>query len=227
MTLQSQNAIALKRQDVTAADPDEAAVQIWSGLPEKIAAAPMLAFTVKAEEFGCVVFAKSHMAARRLGANDMSIEFESVESCQRSPEFDHYAPGPMTAKALIEAGWRQECNHCQATCPGYNDAGKPLALVFEGCDVYCSKSCADGEKEAIADDQQRRHAARELVAEKWPGAVITSVYVCSTHEAVTFSFPGCRHPAMWRSNERHVSICRVDELAWQAFAAGITSEVAG
>lgn len=39
-----------------------------------------------------VVFATNGAAARRKGASELEISFEDVESCNRMPSFDSYAP---------------------------------------------------------------------------------------------------------------------------------------
>ena len=54
-------------------------------------------------------FATSSAAARREGGNEIGCEWDGVDSCARKPEYDQYAPGPVPARALIEAGWQFEC----------------------------------------------------------------------------------------------------------------------
>jgi hypothetical protein len=48
-----------------------------------------------------VVFATNGAAARRLGAQEIGVEFEEIESCNRKPHFDRYAPGPVPKMELL------------------------------------------------------------------------------------------------------------------------------
>ena len=76
----------------------------------------MKAFQVNdAEGHSVVVFAKHNASARREGANELNIGFESVDSCRRAPCFDCYADrGSVPTALLIEHGWWFECCHCYA-----------------------------------------------------------------------------------------------------------------
>lgn len=76
--------------------------------------APALkAYSVQAEDCGCIRFAKSNVVARRQGANELDVEFEYVQSCRRAPEFDHLAPGPVSNLELFNAGWQFFCDQCE------------------------------------------------------------------------------------------------------------------
>ena len=47
---------------------------------------PLFAYSVQGDEYGCVVFARSNVVARRNGANELGIEFgglHPVAGCQR------------------------------------------------------------------------------------------------------------------------------------------------
>src|SRR5215813_9884782 len=64
------------------------------------------------ESNACVVFAKRGIEARRLGAQQLNVEFESVESCRRVPQFDQYRwSKKVPTIALLEAGWWLTCRH--------------------------------------------------------------------------------------------------------------------
>lgn len=75
---------------------------------------PLVAYSVQADECGCVRFARSGAQARREGASEMDTDWEGIETCRRAPQFDHYSPGPVPEKALFEAGWRFLCETCEA-----------------------------------------------------------------------------------------------------------------
>ncbi|WP_262140653.1 hypothetical protein [Serratia ficaria] len=72
------------------------------------------AFSVQADEFGCIRFAKTHVEARREGAAELEVEFGDIVSCRRAPALDAYAAaGHVPWKVLIEEhGWSQECGYC-------------------------------------------------------------------------------------------------------------------
>lgn len=98
------------------------------------------AFSVQADEFGCIRFAKNHVTARREGANELDVEFSSIVSCRRVPELDSYAAtGNVPWKVLLtDHGWSQECGHCNRMV--YAEPGE---YVFddEKDQAYCSVEC--------------------------------------------------------------------------------------
>lgn len=100
------------------------------------------------EGHAVIEFATSNAAARRNGANELGIEWESVESCRRSPGFDSFAPGPVPPSELLRAGWWQECLHCRQRIDfgiEENDFGEPLEFdpVDHGTHVFCRPACRD------------------------------------------------------------------------------------
>jgi hypothetical protein len=72
-----------------------------------------VAYSVQADECGCVRFARSGAEARRLGAGEMDLEWEDIFSCRRAPHFDKFAPGPVPDKALWDHGWQFPCSTCE------------------------------------------------------------------------------------------------------------------
>lgn len=77
---------------------------------------PLVAYSVQADESGCIRFARSGAQARREGANELEEEFEYIHSCRRAPQFDQYAPGPVPEEALWKSGWRFFCCGCDRQC---------------------------------------------------------------------------------------------------------------
>lgn len=66
------------------------------------------------EERTEIVYATSGVAARRMGAREMHLEFSEVDSCYRSKELDQFvATGGPSEKYMIEQmGWWCECGTC-------------------------------------------------------------------------------------------------------------------
>lgn len=107
---------------------------------------PLKAYHVQGEECGVIVFAKSNAAARRVGAAELNSEFESIEYCRRAQWADVYADrGWVPVEKMIEKGWWHECSNCYSRV--FSDSedaeGVPHDPVFDGRDVYCSRSCKD------------------------------------------------------------------------------------
>lgn len=73
---------------------------------------PLLAYSVQADEHGCVRFARSGAEARRTGAWEMDLEWEDIISCRRAPQLDRFSPGPVPEAALWEDGWFFFCAVC-------------------------------------------------------------------------------------------------------------------
>ncbi|WP_152562946.1 MULTISPECIES: hypothetical protein [unclassified Serratia (in: enterobacteria)] len=98
------------------------------------------AFSVQADEFGCIRFAKNNVTARREGAGELGVEFNEIVSCRRVPELDSYAAiGSVPWKVLLtEHGWSQECGYCYRMV--YAEPGE---YVFddENDQAYCSVEC--------------------------------------------------------------------------------------
>ncbi len=99
-----------------------------------------------------IVFHQHSVAARRIGANNLNVEFSDV-SCRRAPEFDGYAiVGRVPNRVLLNHGWWMGCTGCRKTVYG-NDCDHPP--ILRGDDVYCSQKCV----QAISDHTKRALAA--------------------------------------------------------------------
>lgn len=98
------------------------------------------AYQVTAGDRSVVVFEHTNVAARRIGANRMDIDFESVDICQRTPHFDDYHwTEKVPEEALLEAGWWIECSYCYERvtaedCPDYYVSDK--GAVFKDFTAY-------------------------------------------------------------------------------------------
>ena len=115
---------------------------------EKKAPKPLLAYSVT-EEFestGGIVFAKSAIAARRIGAGRYADgEFENV-ACRRAPYADEYAEsGIVPASRLIAEGWHFECSGCGRTIDNdylwENDIEPDDVVGTQDSSVYCNELC--------------------------------------------------------------------------------------
>jgi hypothetical protein len=176
------------------------------------------------EDGSVVVFAKTAVAARRYGANELDIDFESVESCRRAPEFDAYAEqGRVPNDVLLEHGWWFECYGCcrriDSSLEGEHDYGSrsrtiTLKPVFSGDIVYCCPSCKARDE---SDMRERRNAEamaisdfQERVLRRFPDAEFEAhrqhAYVAGRNGVygveqviVRFGFPGMQiGPAEYR-----------------------------
>ena len=109
---------------------------------------PLLAYSVT-EEFegtGGIVFARSAIAARRIGADRYADgEFENAR-CRRAPYADEYAEsGIVPASRLIEEGWHFECSGCSRTIDNdylWEMDIEPSDVVgSQDSSVYCNELC--------------------------------------------------------------------------------------
>ena len=76
---------------------------------------PTIAFHVRCgHEASTIAFATSNVAARRLGANELGLEFEEITNCTRCADLDKYAAqGYVDTEVLIEEhSWVFECPGC-------------------------------------------------------------------------------------------------------------------
>ena len=152
------------------------------------------------ESHAMIVYARHAVTARRIGAAELADgEFSNV-TCRRAPWADAYAPGPVPAKALYEAGWWLECRGCERWIDDDDDP-RP---VFVGTEAYCTAQCherllADQAQERLVRDATIRDLSRRLL-QLMPGALICGdahVYVPRGKAEpeqgyIEFTFPGAR-----------------------------------
>lgn len=182
-------------------------------------AKPLKAYSVQEEESGLIVFATSGIAARREGANELSVEFKDVISCNRAPWADQYAEqGWVPVKALLEQGWWQSCNGCgcmvSADSTNYED--EPHEPVIEERGLYCSPSCKEAEEAEIAARKLRKQQRTQAVLDKYPEAEILWVNDHDTDATVTFKVPWCKHSTTWKVGETTMRVHPDDLAAWEA-----------
>lgn len=179
------------------------------------------------EGYGAVVFAAYAATARRLGANELGIEWESVESCRRAPHFDQYAPGPVPTMVLIEHGWWSECVHCGRRVS--NDMADELES--DGLDpddfvprpagkggVFCSEGCECAHHMKQLHREEATDALREAFEAIFPGASVDHLHIADGLQlngkcCVTFSFPGGAG-ATWFFGD---DFCKVPQYAVAAY----------
>lgn len=185
--------------------------------------APLRAYNVQGDEYGCVVFAISNVVARRAGAGELGIEFSQVTSCRRMPEADRFAEQcKVPMKVLVEEfSWWQECAYCSSMV----SAEESIDRVWEGEHIFCDKSCQQKyhEREARAKEERALVAAKldevkALAISRFPG--ITNVQAFKEWETghrVYFDFPGGKRSASWLVGDDHLNVCECDVEAGKAY----------
>lgn len=188
----------------------------------------MKAYTVR-ETYGdgcCVRFAEHDVVARREGANELDVDFESVE-CRRSPEFDEYAPGPVPDSVLVEHGWWFECVQCSQRISNEptDEDGEPIELspIYERNRIFCSQKCKEALDAERAADKARADAVAKAALAKWPGITIRYTNGYAEPATVSFLFPGSEGTAMWLLDASTVSVEKRDVEAWHKFAESCRS----
>ncbi|MCK9394173.1 MAG: hypothetical protein M0Q44_01100 [Methylobacter sp.] len=177
---------------------------------------PLKAFEVRDNDEGhCTIqFATNSATARREGASELNVDWESVESCRRKPEFDSYAPGPVPPLVLIAHGWHFECSECYRQVS--DDMGEDLEaedlnpndFVPRGHGkhgVFCSEACEEKHTEDLRLNKDAKAELLRIFNEKFPGATVQHVHVfgnklepsepgfCGHRCSVSFTFPGATH----------------------------------
>lgn len=164
-----------------------------------------------------IYFASRNIEARRWFASEHCEGQLGGISCTRIPWADEHAPGPVSAKILIDNGWWFECFHCSEMVNSDNQ--EP---VYHGLyDVFCDQKCADewrGEKrrskiieryalKAFTENLQHRLSIQH------PLITHRHVFVSRKKETgrlgvhqiiISFKFPGQKYSdAEFRLDDRH------------------------
>lgn len=169
----------------------------------------------------CVIFHTSNAAARRLGANEIDSEWETV-SCTRAPQFDQYAElGRVPALAMLADGWWFNCPSCgKQVQDDVEEAGPPP--VINGLDeVFCSRECCDALAAKRAEHQQYIEAGKAEALRRWKGVTITSAYG-SPETIVEFTLPHApegRGQIRWLVGSDGVGVSPRDLPLWEAYLA--------
>jgi len=144
------------------------------------------------EGYGTVVFNDHGLAARRMGAEELELDFYDVE-CNRAKEFDKYE-GPPSAEILIkEHGWFWECAQCgQMVCDEEDNLEE---AVFTDHLIYCSKECQEiRQKRVDRVNQEFEDFQISLLNAwcKWDFVKFRGGWPILTPTAY-FTFPGAEH----------------------------------
>lgn len=191
---------------------------------------PTKAYEVRdSDEGNCViVYATNGATARREGGNELSLEFEEVESCNRAPWADEYAPGPVPLHAYLANGWWFECDHCGVM---FDDDGRrgeedddrddEFQPVEDGKAYYCSPTCKMEHWAEKRERAERQCAAIEAALLRWPMATGVTAgehykgWQSQDYEmSAQFTLPGLRYPVNWvpGSSTMSVSQCDIEEF---------------
>jgi hypothetical protein len=191
---------------------------------------PMLAYAVleENESTGGVIYARSAIAARRLGANEYADGDFSYVTCHRAPWADGYCDKPIPVGLMILHGWHFECGHCGGLIDEDMLDEKQIepddVIGHEHSEAYCDARCEAGAAltKAQAEHVQKRWLRRfaKIVKRRFPDAV--PVLKCAhasfrdgrhviAQVTVAFDFPGQQHwPAelTWRRKNEHERMYR-------------------
>jgi hypothetical protein len=178
-----------------------------------------------------VVFATNSATARREGANGIGCDWEDIESCRRMPVLDQYAPGPVPALAMIDAGWNFECHNCGEMVDSDNSEA-----VCTGRIVYCCEQCSQIDWAKRRANKNAQVALIELFASKFPECTIKRVHVYGQKlearkpregmlSSVSFDFPGGKYGATFEYGSELCWVAQGDLDAWNQFTAPAPREV--
>jgi len=188
------------------------------------------------EEGSVIVFATSNAPARRMGASELNLDWDSVESCRRAPHFDQYAPGPVPVDVMIEAGWRFACDRWECQQPishdYIDDDGDEIdtagSYIVRGRQVFCTQECLARHDASMRARMAAKDALIELVESKFPGSRVTRVHVfhdrlepSEPHRgakcSANFTFPGAKYGATYIFGEGDVAhVSQIDVSAFEA-----------
>lgn len=188
------------------------------------------------DEGHCVIrFATNNATARREGANELDLEWEDIESCNRRPEFDCYAPGPVPPLVLIEHGWWFECHHCgrkideymadEIDADGFDSAD--FTPVASGHEVFCCAACQAQRHAEQRGNKAAKVALIELFDAKFPNCTIKDVHVYGDKLeppdkggmrcTVSFLFPGAKYGATYEYGAKDLYVAQGDLPAFYAW----------
>jgi hypothetical protein len=172
-----------------------------------------VAYLVTCDEACEIVYATSSAAARRLGANEIGIDFEDVESCRRAAYLDQYVgtAGPAPKMLIEEHGWRFECGNC------FDSVDQDIEeRVYDTHDwPYCCAKCLAADQKKKADSIAAKAALRAAATDRWPGATICWL---NEHKGTVFlRIEGAKAGALWDKQDDALFCQPNDEGAWKAY----------
>lgn len=210
--------------------------------------ATIVAWQFDADDYeggACVVFARTARAAARLvpiqdgfDGYDRRDMDERADDMHRVPKFDCHAPGPVPMSALLAAGWWFECGFCghRVRDEGCEDCWDELGVearevgIVEMPDpviddaageVWCSKACADAEREERRARKEREETARARCRETlalWPEAELGMFWHGFDAGQGNFDvkLPGLRYGVTWKeADPGHIYVHPDDVATYQ------------
>lgn len=151
-------------------------------------------------ETDMIVFDKHSIGAKRQWANEHGNGPSEISgiSARRRPEWDQYAPGPVPALVMIDAGWRFECQGCLRWITS-DDIGQPIGHDDDDHDmadeygpgvsrgimepyeprpgrIWCTRTCHDEDMAERRRIKRMEVAARRIIGaavlRRWPGVAL-------------------------------------------------------
>lgn len=182
---------------------------------------------------GEIVFNQHGVAARRIGAGKLGVEFEEVE-CRRVSEYDQFAEqGWVPARHLIDTGWQFFCRECELRIgsDAYDyDEEKPIDLdgmvTFDNSHVvYCSQQCQRDFESRIDTQNKKFNDFKDKITELRPDLRFTKFRGAwpSITMVGEFMFDGGKYGGSVRDQngdgELTWFIANGDKEAWDAYEA--------
>lgn len=175
------------------------------------------------EDQATIVFQSHGLAARRIGASELNIDFESAE-CSRESKYDGYASkGSVPSKVLIENGWWFECDHCQTKLCEYFEEDTNKTIVYDGMRTYCDEQCRLSRLEEIELSNAKFESFKKDVQKLRPDLTFTKYeggYPMITMIA-EFDFKGSKYGGSVRDQngdgELGWSVAHFDVTAWSEY----------
>ncbi len=166
------------------------------------------------EYTGGIVFARSNIEARKLGANLLDRDEIAGLEVRRRADLDKYEQTGVPAWLLVAEGWRFECDGCgmQINDCSFEDEGLSVTGIvgIEGRAIYCGHACR---MEARAERAARKafgaafvDMLQDLVRDRFPdfehnfGSYNGRSYIpswsgppyCVVWASIQFEFPGMK-----------------------------------
>ena len=180
----------------------------------------------------CIVFDTNGASARRRGASELGVEWESIEFCRRARWADRYADrGDVPPQAMIEQGWWLTCGCCGNRIEQdlIDDPDDDCAPVYVGNWVYYNAAHHDSEVAEIKERRDTELAVRAEAEAKFPGIEVVRHFEGKGGNqvpGVAMRVPGLAGTADWQRGADFVSVEKRDEEAWHAYASGIKESAA-
>ena len=174
---------------------------------------------------GQLYFAETRGQAKAMAANDEDTDITGIESCNRKPQYDKYAPGPVPVRVLMADGWWFECSSCsRQVFEGENydyNADCELTPVTQGRFVWCSVECKHRneirEADRTIEEAQRRKEAIAALTMHFPGCPVRQIHErFRSQPCITFDLPGVEldQGIGWELGSQYVAVAPIDRAHW-------------